>query len=735
MKLFDSRLYNDVTKVKRPTEIFLGFIQKDWKYSMADYIADCIESIPLSIFDKAVCGLLNVESQLSFTQIGDILGLNIVDDEQNMQYCDHAEEELLLNALDEMVEYDMIARSVFDASYYRLTERGKIFLEEGKKLRTRSNVNFRLFFDWTTGMHKDAKKVFEKIEEGKIVSDDVNPSLTDESFLKTFMYEQQPDIYNHDGNSFSNLKIKKVQNVVYSIYVGLLYDFAENSYRLVAADENSNMASFFNKSIELNEDIYDTLLKEALKKCKRVASNKSIEQQEFEEASIALANTIPGKKESEKQEAVIEFDKSRDLYEIEYFWTNLENIIDSNANRFYFFIPFISSEILKQLFNYSKGIQNKYVYITYNDSESKLDLLIENVFFLKQEKELFSLACYCASDLVYEYIDYVHSFESISFATSVIVKKSISSFDIEQVDKNFANAILPRAIKFVESELIPRNFSGNIDDIERVKWYISMLEQFGSWQDKLGYTSKIAALKVRQKKILNNIKQEHESSLMNEIKVLVNSTDLSKIRKLDKIYSLHKHLDSIQSESLEDYQNVNTSISDLKNALEQRERFIKDTLISKYFVFDTNVFLDDPHILSKVKYQDYVILAARVTEELNKHKTNKEQTVAKNAQMAIKLIGNERRKENGHLIFERAKLDLLPNEFSRRDADNMILAVALNHQKENLFLVSSDEGLLQKSLQVKVPCLSLNEFYSFIENREIERRKDIEETKRNKSKK
>ena len=54
MKLFDSRLYNDVTKVKRPTEIFLGFIQKDWKYSMADYIADCIESIPLNIFDKAV---------------------------------------------------------------------------------------------------------------------------------------------------------------------------------------------------------------------------------------------------------------------------------------------------------------------------------------------------------------------------------------------------------------------------------------------------------------------------------------------------------------------------------------------------------------------------------------------------------------------------------------------------------------------------------------------------------
>ena len=141
--------------------------------------------------------------------------------------------------------------------------------------------------------------------------------------------------------------------------------------------------------------------------------------------------------------------------------------------------------------------------------------------------------------------------------------------------------------------------------------------------------------------------------------------------------------------------------------------------------------MSDPHILSKVKYLDDVILAARVTEELNKHKTNKDQNIAKNAQMAIKLIGNERRKENGHLIFERAKLDLLPHEFSKRDADNMILAVALNHQKENICLVTSDEGLLQKSLQVEIPCLSLNEFYSFIENREKERKKDIKESKRN----
>lgn len=731
MKFFNSKLYNEVRVAKKPTEIFLGFIQKEWKYSMADYIADCIESIPLTIFDKAVCGLLNIDSQLSFVQIGEILGLNIVDNEQEMLYCDHAEVELLQNSLDEMVEYNMIARSIFDSSYYRITEQGRNFLEEGKKLRTRSNVSFRLYFDWTTGLHKDAKKVFEKIEEGKIVSDDANPSLTDESFLKTFMYEQQPTIYNQEGNSFSNLKLNKVQNVVYTISVGLLYDFRNSSYRLIAADENSNLASFFNKSIESNEDIYDTILKESLSKCNRVSIEKCIEQTEFEDASVLLANSISEKNESDSQKSIIEFDKSKSLYEIEYFWTHLDSIVDSNVNRLYFFIPYISNEVLHIISDYSQSIQDKYVYITYNDSESEIELLIENVFFLRKEKANFTLACYCTSNLVFEYINYIHSFESISFATSVIVKKQSSSFNIEEVDKYFATAILPRAINFVESELVPRNFSGRIKDIERVIWYMGMLEQFGSWQDKLGYTGKIATLKVKQNRILRNIKHEHETSLINELQEILIANDFSKIRKLDKIYSLRKQIDSIQSEVLNDYQEVKTFLSELLKALEERERFIKDTIISKYFVFDTNIFLSDPHILSKVKYLDYVILAARVTEELNKHKTNKDQNIAKNAQMAIKLIGNERRKENGHLIFERAKLDLLPHEFSKRDADNMILAVALNHQKENICLVTSDEGLLQKSLQVEIPCLSLNEFYSFIEKREKERKKDIKESKRN----
>ena len=31
MKFFNSKLYNEVRVAKKPTEIFLGFIQKEWK--------------------------------------------------------------------------------------------------------------------------------------------------------------------------------------------------------------------------------------------------------------------------------------------------------------------------------------------------------------------------------------------------------------------------------------------------------------------------------------------------------------------------------------------------------------------------------------------------------------------------------------------------------------------------------------------------------------------------------
>ena len=730
MKIVDLSLYNEVVQIKKPSEIFIGFIKKNWKYSLVDYTADCIESIPFSIFDKAICGLLTADSQLSYTQIGEILGLNIFDDPENGKYCDHAEEELLNNALNEMLEYEMIARSKFDASYYRLTEIGRGYYENRKKLRTRYNVIFRLFFDWTTGEHSKAKAIFEKADTGKIVSDKIYKQMSDESLLKTFMYEQQPEIYNEEGNSFSNLRINKALNVDYPIYICLLFDVVVASYRIVAIDPYSDSNDYFNKSLESNEKLNDGCFKGILTNCSRSISAKSTEQKEYEGQVRVLCDNIEGKTSKEKSQIIEDFNSSNTLFEEEYFWQHLEELLDTNTKKIYLFVEYLSTDIMDILSNISYKHHDIYFYITYSKADHKLDEFQHNVFFIESNTSKYQVACYCNEDCVFEYHSFIHTFGSMNYSSNVIVKRNSSQFDVKEIEGKFAKALIPNIIKYVDSKLKPKEFKPSIESIERLEGYINIIDQFGYWTDKMGFTTQVALIKVKQNKILKKVKMLHEESLYNAIQDILSAVEISQIRKIERIADLKKKILDIWQETKEDYDKVKPIISGLNDAINERERFIKDTLISKLFVFDTNVFLDDPHILSKVKYQDHVILAARVTEELNKHKTNKDSNVAKNAQLAIKLIGNERRKDNGHLHFERAKLDLLPHEFSKRDADNMILAVALNHINENICLVTSDENFLQKSATVEIPCLSLDEFYHFIEKRESDRKADIEEAKK-----
>lgn len=735
MNHFDFKLYSEIQKTKKPSEVFLGYIKKNWEYSFVDYTADCQESVPLNVFDKAICGLLDIESQLSFTQLGDILSLNIVDDEDSGKYCDLAEKELLEKAIEEMIEYGMIARSMFDSSYYRITDTGRDYIKNNRKLKTHDNVSFRLYFDWTTGLHSEAKKIFENLNDFNIVSRECKPCMTDESLLMSFMTEQQPSIYNTEGNSFSNLNIVKAQNVEFTIHIGLLYDFINRSYRLYAVNHNSNIAKYLNRCIEFNESLFNDLLKDSLSYYTISRAQISQEQAIYENSTIKLISEIENLSSKDAQQHINIFNEKKDLMENEYFWANIDTLIKSENNKVYFFVEYLTDPLLEIIIKNAKNQQNKYYYVLYNKADDEIEYLIGNVFLMQHNVQNIPIVCYCDSNLAFEKTKYIHSIGSISYESNMVLRNNAISFNIDSIEQLFAVKILPQAIRFVDGELLPRNFENNIESIERLDWYIGIIEQFSKWYEILGVSDKVNSIKSKQSLILSRIKKEHEKSLNFEVHDILKNYDFTKIRKLDKLLFVRNEIGNIEAECLEEYKEVRSALSVIYNLLDERERFIKDMLMAKIFVFDTNVFLDDPRILSKVKYQDHVILAARVSEELNKHKNNKDATIAQNAQYAIRQIGIERRKENTHLQFERANFDFLPLEFSKRDADNMILAVALNHKNDNICLVTSDEGLIQKALTVEIPCFSLADFYKFIEHREDERKKDIEKSKQNRDSK
>src|SRR5690606_25952504 len=87
-------------------EVFLGYVPWSVKYSVATYSATCTEAIPFNPFDKVICNLLIAEKELSFNEIGDILGLNVYENESSNKYLDPAEKEILLEALKELASSD-----------------------------------------------------------------------------------------------------------------------------------------------------------------------------------------------------------------------------------------------------------------------------------------------------------------------------------------------------------------------------------------------------------------------------------------------------------------------------------------------------------------------------------------------------------------------------------------------------------------------------------------------------
>ncbi len=127
------------------------------------------------------------------------------------------------------------------------------------------------------------------------------------------------------------------------------------------------------------------------------------------------------------------------------------------------------------------------------------------------------------------------------------------------------------------------------------------------------------------------------------------------------------------------------------------------------YIIDTNVFVDQPDIISKIDNQYQVVLSGKVIDELDKLKvTLPTEQQKQNVQKAIKLINDSFDKRN--IKMETADLTLLPNDFDKKSPDNFILTVALKYKDENPIMLTSDNGLQLKSKGFGITTIKLKEF-------------------------
>ncbi len=128
---------------------------------------------------------------------------------------------------------------------------------------------------------------------------------------------------------------------------------------------------------------------------------------------------------------------------------------------------------------------------------------------------------------------------------------------------------------------------------------------------------------------------------------------------------------------------------------------------TKTYVIDTNVFIEDSDILERINPRDLVILPAKVLDELDKLKTSKDTQLKSKAELALRKIKNA--EKSRRIRYEVGAVELLPIDLNAKNADNIILSLAIKYRNQNAVLLTSDNGLISKARAVRVNVKSLKE--------------------------
>ena len=119
------------------------------------------------------------------------------------------------------------------------------------------------------------------------------------------------------------------------------------------------------------------------------------------------------------------------------------------------------------------------------------------------------------------------------------------------------------------------------------------------------------------------------------------------------------------------------------------------------------MFIEDSDILARINPRDLVVLPAKVLDELDKLKTSKDSELKGKAELALRKIKNAGK--NRRIRYEVGAVELLPIDLNAKNADNIILSLAIKYRNQNAVLLTSDNGLISKAKAVRVNVKSLKE--------------------------
>lgn len=727
-------IYQSIQKSKKLSEQYIGSFPMVWWYAVGTYKADCTEALPFTPFDKVICGLLSIEKSLSFQEIANILGLNVIDNPENNQYKDFAEEEILKEALQSLYDFGMIETGDAFYSNCYLTELGKEYTAKGKKFKTTENKRFKLYFDCFTNQHEKAKSVFEDLK-GNSIEFLTEIDFEDESYLKSFAEKQVSEIYDtKKGNSFTNSELIKLEKFSIQLYVCLLFDLQtrENKYMIYNPQSNSSN-NYFSEAILENKKLQELINQNIEKYLQKATSSISQEQINYENHLITIQNEIEIYLHEGKQNEATDLYKNT-LNNLEYidnelYWLNLESFIPIDCTEFWLLVQNVNELILKKIKNLIIQRNNntkffialptldnlydedEFNYLDIEDEFKELSGKSDNLYLVSNE-EISMFCCLTIQPNRRQEIllnNYIFEFNGNLFQKEIFKKSNWNETTEERYlaqKRYFANKLLPEIIENVYKKINEKPNELNkqfIIKIQNSDIKISDLYNFADDQIK----ERLEELaKYKTNKIVE-LKNDYKIILEEKIGQLNQSIEAEPIDNLKKVNDFKNQLKNIENELFDEYSDLKIVISKTTKKLAEIEFYIKDQLLAKTYIIDTNIFIEEPEIIDKIDKKHKIVLSAKVTDELDNLKRNKD--IKDNAGKALKHI-NQQLGKNKNLKTAKANLKLLPKDFNDHSPDNFILSVALIYKDENPVLLTNDNGLQIKAKTCNIPTLSLKQF-------------------------
>lgn len=722
MTNFNLEIYQAIFQSKKLTEIFLGQILFNWHYAIVDYTADCTISEPFDLFDKTIVGILLLDECVSIEEIGAILGLNMRQDEELGLYKDQAEYDILRDALDSLVAYDMIEIG-FDYDACRLTRIGHRYALKNRKFIEKTKETFSLFYDIISNNHLDAKRHFTA-QDPLIQSTGSFAFLNNGKLRQEIAAVQIPEIWNVEkGHFFKNEKVDKLKLFEIKLSITVLYDVETQMNRILAYDARSKKFYPFCSDWLWQHQSVQILEKLALNRPQK----HSLPFPSAHTMSLIQKKQAFERVFKEEPQKAIEIAKTAhqdsEWIEVAYFWNHLSAFLPNDADEIWFLLPDYTEQWLKKI----QALQlNQPIFVALPNRETQKQ--VNDLY--EQSLNLNASLYLCVTDISdFEVLIIGKNSKSFKINHFKIVINNNNSLSVPflktaSADKQSLKTRIALTKAYLATHYLQKLKTSLADSAKKyadnskhlsksVLLDFEKLDQkatvFMDLKPNAAIEQQIEEVKFIKNNFLNQLKEKHQFKLLETLDKWENEFKNEIFFKLEPLEAFNKKLKSIENELLDDYHTAREIVGRAKKRLEQEIIRLKEEVLSKTYIIDTNIFIYEPLIMNKIHIKHKIALSHKVIDELDKLKKNP--NTKENAEKVITII-NRQLGKNLRLKTYKSNLNALSVDYRQPSPDNMILSVAYSLRDENPVLLTNDNGLQLKAKSIGIPVISLSELLS-----------------------